>query len=172
MRKYGIEHFHIELLEETDNPEERERYWIEKLGSFKTGYNATIGGDGKRYIDYDLVVATYKETKNITQTAKMLNISIDSVSHILKQNDIPIELNVTRLNELNRKLYGKKCIALDKNTMLPIKTFASLREAARYVIEMKISSDRETGIKSHIHQVCENKRKSAYGFIWKYLDSQ
>lgn len=47
MRKYGIEHFHIELLEETDDPNEREVYWIEKKRSFKDGYNATIGGDGK-----------------------------------------------------------------------------------------------------------------------------
>jgi hypothetical protein len=28
MRKYGIEHFHAELIEETDQPEEREIYWI------------------------------------------------------------------------------------------------------------------------------------------------
>ena len=47
MRKYGIEHFHIELLEETDNPEERETFWIEEKQSFKFGYNATLGGDGK-----------------------------------------------------------------------------------------------------------------------------
>lgn len=47
MRKYGIEHFHIELIEETDNPEEREKYWIEQKQSFKNGYNATLGGDGK-----------------------------------------------------------------------------------------------------------------------------
>ena len=59
MRKYGIEHFHIELIEETDNPEEREVYWIEQKQSFKYGYNATMGGDGRKYIDYDLVVATY-----------------------------------------------------------------------------------------------------------------
>ena len=30
MRKYGIEHFHIELIEETQEPEEREIYWIEQ----------------------------------------------------------------------------------------------------------------------------------------------
>ena len=61
MRKYGVEHFHIELVEETNSPEEREIYWIEQYGSFKYGYNATMGGDGKKYIDYDLVVATYRE---------------------------------------------------------------------------------------------------------------
>ena len=65
MRKYGIEHFHVELIEETDNPEEREVFWIENKRSFKNGYNATVGGDGKKYIDYDLVISSYKEIKSI-----------------------------------------------------------------------------------------------------------
>ena len=56
MRKYGIEHFHIELIEETANPEEREKFWIAKKDSFKNGYNATLGGDGKKWIDDALVV--------------------------------------------------------------------------------------------------------------------
>lgn len=56
MRKYGIENFHIELIEETTNPEEREKYWIEYLGTYKNGYNATLGGDGKHYLDYDLII--------------------------------------------------------------------------------------------------------------------
>ena len=58
MRKYGIEHFHISLIEETYEPEERERYWIEYFSSFKNGYNATQGGDGKSYLDYDLIINT------------------------------------------------------------------------------------------------------------------
>ena len=91
MRKYGIEHFHIQLIEETDDPEEREIYWIEKYQTFKNGYNATLGGDGKKYIDYDLVIETYKHLQNITETAKQLNISIDSVSMILKENKINIK---------------------------------------------------------------------------------
>lgn len=45
MRKYGIEHFHIELIEETDDPEEREIYWIEQKRSFKNGYNAAMERD-------------------------------------------------------------------------------------------------------------------------------
>lgn len=47
MKEYGIENFFVETLEETEEPEEREKYWIEYFGSFKNGYNATIGGDGK-----------------------------------------------------------------------------------------------------------------------------
>ena len=48
MRKYGLSNFTIEVIEETNNPEEREAFWIEQKGSFKHGYNATVGGDGKK----------------------------------------------------------------------------------------------------------------------------
>ena len=61
IRLYGIEHFHIELIEETDSPDEREIYWIEYYGTFKNGYNATFGGGGKHYLDYDLIIETYKK---------------------------------------------------------------------------------------------------------------
>ena len=90
INKYGIENFSIETLEETENPEEREKYWIEYFGSFKNGYNATIGGDGKPYIDRDLVVATYNEVLNCREVARRLNISKDSVSNILKERNVEI----------------------------------------------------------------------------------
>ena len=43
MRKYGFDNFQIEVLEETQNLNEREIYWIEKLSPH---YNMTRGGDG------------------------------------------------------------------------------------------------------------------------------
>lgn len=50
MRKYGIEHFHIELVEEVDESislDEREQYWIAFYNSYGQpyGYNETIGGN-------------------------------------------------------------------------------------------------------------------------------
>lgn len=51
MRKYGQEHFFIQKIEETDNSEEREKYWIAFYNTYHKGYNATKGGDGKPYID-------------------------------------------------------------------------------------------------------------------------
>ena len=95
MKKYGIEHFHISLIEETDNPEEREKYWIEYLETFKSGYNATMGG----YIDYDLVVKTYNEVQNQAETARILNISVNSVQSILKYYNIkPVSLRQVNQN--------------------------------------------------------------------------
>ena len=102
MNKYGISHFHIELLEETDNPEEREIYWIEEKQSFKYGYNATMGGDGRKYLDYDLIIATYKEVQNVYEVARILNCNSESVYKILKSHNC----SIASTKEVNQKKSG------------------------------------------------------------------
>lgn len=163
MRKYGIEHFHIELIEETDNPEEREKYWIEQKQSFKKGYNATLGGDGKKYLDYDLIIASYKEIKSVKDTAISLGISSDSVSNILRANNISIITS----SEVIQKKYGKVVNMYDlQNTFL--KTFPSVNAAAKYMVENNLTGCKMTTIKQHITEVCMGKRKTAAKFKWKY----
>ena len=162
MRKYGIEHFHIELIEETDKPEEREVYWIEQKRSFKNGYNATMGGDGKKYIDYDLVIATYKELQNITETAIKLNISKDQCSNILHYNNIPVKTG----QEISAEKMSKSVSMYDLQNNF-IQAFPSLAAAARWLIENEYSHCKETTIRYHIAEVCNGKRKTAAGFKWK-----
>ena len=65
MRKYGLSNFTIELLEETDNPEEREIFWIEQKGSFKHGYNATNS-------KYENNLLQHKELRLILALANLL----------------------------------------------------------------------------------------------------
>lgn len=47
MRKYGRENFSFSILEECpqEKLKEREIYWINKLDTYNSGYNATKGGD-------------------------------------------------------------------------------------------------------------------------------
>ena len=48
-RKYGIENFIFEILEELDNysiSNEREKYWIKYYNTYNNGYNESEGGDG------------------------------------------------------------------------------------------------------------------------------
>lgn len=50
-RKYGLENFNFEIIEEIeDNYEslsnEKEKYWIQFYNSYQTGYNESLGGDG------------------------------------------------------------------------------------------------------------------------------
>ena len=165
MRKYGIENFHIELIEETDNPEEREIFWIEQKRSFKNGYNATMGGDGKHYIDYDLVISTYKELNSIVDTALKLNIHKDSVSNILHQNNIPIISS----SEINLKKFGKitNMYSLEDEFL---RSFPSTNEAARYMVENNLTGCKHTTIKQHITEVCTGRRKTAAKYKWKYSE--
>lgn len=61
MKKYGIENFSIEEVESCDISilNEREMYWINYFNSYKTGYNATKGGDGTPYVDRALILKLY-----------------------------------------------------------------------------------------------------------------
>lgn len=164
MIKYGIEHFSIELIEETDNPKEREIYWIEYYGTFKNGYNATFGGDGKWYIDYDVVVETYKQTGSMIETATLLGICPDSVDNILKIKD---EQKRSSTDIIIEK-YAKQLNMLDLNGSY-LRTFASAYEAARYLIQNGLTNCKLTTIKTHIVEVCKGKRKSAASFKWSYV---
>lgn len=165
MRKYGVEHFYIELIEETDKPEERERYWIEQKRSFKNGYNATLGGDGKRYIDYDLVITTYRKIQNASKTAEMLGICKDSVIKILKSRDEPIISS----QEVVIRQFGKITNMYDLNGEF-LRSFPSTNAAAEYMVQNGLTGCKKTTIKQHITEVCTGRRKTAAKFKWQYAD--
>jgi group I intron endonuclease len=52
IRKYGLEHFTLEMIEECSNDmlNEREEYWIEYYNSYYSGYNSSRGGSGQRQL--------------------------------------------------------------------------------------------------------------------------
>lgn len=160
MRKYGIEHFHIELIEETDNPEEREIFWIEQKRSFKLGYNATSGGDGRKYLDYDVLIATYLEVHCVEKTAKICGCDSSHLKKILKTHNI----EVLSSKEVVREQFGQCIKQYDLNNNF-IQSFATARDAARFI---RPNTSSIGGVTSHITDVCKGKRKTAYNYIWKY----
>ena len=164
MRKYGIEHFHIESIEETDNPEEREVYWIEYYGSFKNGYNATKGGDGKKLYDYDLIISRLKEHPYPCDISEEFGCCKDLVCDLAKKNNIEVK---HKGNERFRIDLSKSVSAYTKDNDF-VKNFSSTVEAANWCFEYGKTNSLSSGVRSHISEVANGKRKSAYGYIWKY----
>ena len=158
MNKYGIENFIIEQVEEC-SPEivnKREIYWIEQYGSFKYGYNATVGGDGKHYIDYDLIYSLYKEGKNLVEISKILNCNEATVSKVLNNFNISHEERMKQ----SRNFCRKTVLMIDKETDEILKIFPSIREAGIFLNKSRC--------RQHITEVCNGKRNSAYGYKWKF----
>lgn len=157
MNKYGVENFTIEEVEKCspDILNDREVYWIEQYGSFKNGYNATKGGDGKHYIDYDLVISTYKQLENTVETGQILGINPKTVQYILKNYNI----KAISSGELARKRSEQKPVAkCDKNTGKILEIYPSVGAA-----------EKANGNSKHIGQVCKGTRKTCQGYKWKYI---
>lgn len=164
MKKYGIRNFSIESIEECalNEAETREKYWIEFYGSFKYGYNATLGGDGKAYIDRDLVIKTYQELQTIKSVAKQMNIDETTIRNILRDNNIIIR----QTPEVNKDKYGITVGMYDKEGKF-LRMFASYSEAGQWLIDNNLTGCKLGTIRTHISEVCNGKRKSAAKFVWK-----
>jgi len=156
MKKYGTEHFHVELVEETDNPEEREQYWIKFYNCYgSTGYNATMGGDSKRYIDYEEIVKVYQEVQNIKKVAEITGHSRKWISQILKNEGIQILSS----QEISCKRNSKPVIQTDKQNNF-IAEFSSAADAGKSIGKPD----------SHINACCNHKRQTAYGYKWYFAE--
>ena len=164
MRKHGVENFHPRLVEECDISilAEREKYWIQYYDSFENGYNATLGGDGTHYIDYDVVVKYYLEGYNQAEIARMMNIDKGTVHNALKANKIQSRDAKTVM----QAALGMAVKQYDKDGHY-IRTFPSALNAAE---SLGKADGKSNGAASHITDVCKGKRKKAYGYIWKFVE--
>lgn len=164
MNKYGVEHFHIELVEEV-NLEDlsiREIYWIEYYNTYRNGYNATRGGDGKQLYDYDLIVDLYNQGLLIKEVAKEMNCDELVVRTALKLAGVDSSVNKI-------KNCSKGIRAYDKNHNL-IAEFTSESEAARWLIDEGIAlTDSVKNVVTAIGRVAKGQRKSAYKMYWEFV---
>lgn len=162
MNLYGIDKFHISIIEECteDVLYERERFWINKFNSFSDGYNATFGGVGKPEVDYQEVVDTYMEYQSEDMTAQILGIDQDTVRTALRDKNVKILSH----GEVLRKRY-QRGIIMKSLTGEVLKTFESSYEAASYIAEQYGAKAFHSAIR-HIVEVCRGKRKTAYKYRW------
>ena len=173
MNKYGENHFHFEVIEKTDTPEktcEREQYWIYKLRTYVgfddcNGYNATLGGDGKPYLnlDEDEVIKYHIEEAYyiVGYTAKHFKVDSVTIKTILTKH------NVTWLSSLGANCmmnyidYGG-VVQIDLKSKVILNLFESICEANRFMGKKKYDNT--------LYDVCNGKKSThqAYGYLWFY----
>lgn len=160
IRKYGEEHFYIELVEECELSllEERECYWINKLETFLNGYNATLGGEGKLLYDYEKFIIDFNNGMLIKDIATKYKCDPHTVSKALRLMNIKGSQNHNLQTSTKVQQFTKDGILLNE--------FKSQREAARYLIQQGSQSSINT-LTTNIGRVIKGVRKTCEGFIWK-----
>ena len=147
MRKYGIENFSFEVLQNNietyEQLDKAEIYWIDFYNSFVKGYNETFGGQQyHKILPNEEIIQDYYKTKSARKTALNFGIDHSTVDNILNSNNIP------RFSF--RQAAGQK-IKVSKNDF--IKEFDSVKDCAEWFVENNICKTKNvesarTGLKN------------------------
>lgn len=163
MREYGIEHFYIELIEECDDnlASDREIYWIGLYNTYSNGYNATYGGDGKFLYNHKNIAMRLKEHPYSFDISKEFNCCVEIIREIAQEYNIKLKSYSPSSS--------KHVVAYTKNGE-KIEEFDSTVLASQWCFEQGKCADLCSGARAHISECANGKRKTAYGYIWKYED--
>lgn len=159
--KYGVENFTISLVEETDNLEEREIFWIAYYDTYANGYNATRGGDGKPLYDYDLFIQDFQNGMLVQEIASKYGCDRGTVTKAL---------HTVGIDSLKNKHIrsSHKIIQLTRQGEI-LNEFNSQADAARYLLEHNEANGNISSIVTNIGRVAKGQRPSAFGYLWKYV---
>ena len=158
INKHGIENFSIEQIEECPKEilSQREIYWIEYYHTYSNGYNATLGGEGTCLYNYEEILDLLKQEIPTIEISEKIGCCLDLVRSIAKKENVEIP------SPCNKEVYQ-----FDKSNNY-IQSFKSCADAAKWCVENGFAKTLSSGVRSHISDVCNGKRKSAYTFLWSY----
>lgn len=168
--KYGFESFKIEKLEECENDtlSSRESFWIDKLNTFHNGYNVTKGGDGTILYDYDLIISLIKQGKTTSQIKEIVGCCSDTVLKIAKTNNLVVNNPPNTLKqEMIKKRKNIYQFSKEKDF---IQKFDSINAASKWLFENGYAKANNQGVRSHLSDVANGKRKTAYTFLWSWTE--
>lgn len=176
IKKYGIENFTFEVLEECSlsQLDEKECYWINFFDSYNNGYNLTKGGQGfqnqisvdcfdfsgKRIAIYPSITAA-EEATGASQVSRCINGyrkqsgGFQWRKHVDQNNQIKPYIRNTALSQpISQYNKDKEWVA----------DFNSISEATR-----KVYNTDNGSLRRRIKKACEENFGLADGFLWCYL---
>ena len=176
MDKYGIENFKFEAIDESatniDELNDLEEFYILFYNTFRgNGYNMTSGGEGYLISDETRKKMSQSKIGNIINLGKTHSKETKrKISESNKGNTNCVGYKHTKEAKKNMSEYhqgrtgiqsknSKKVIQIDKDTGEEIACWFSMNEIRR---ELNVSD-------GEVSKCCNNKAKSAGGYIWKFL---
>ena len=160
MKNYGPENFSIEKIEETENLDEREIYWIQYYDSFNNGYNMTLGGKGfGRQIDYNKIITLWNNGMSINDISKKTGYANQHISNALRTMNI---------DEASIKKQGLQVTI--KKRSIPVYQFDLTGKFIQRYDSVTIAGEINNISKIHINECCKKIAISAGGYLWSYSD--
>ena len=173
MRKYGIENFKFDILEEVKKEElnDKEIYYIKKYDTFNTGYNMTNGGENVTLNNHEVrkkISNTVKKqwedglyNYRKTNIKKAITVAHKNASKRAKKMWENEELKKQISKKISKKL-SKPIIAYNKNEEL---MFESYQKAIDYFAKKNI--------RLHKAQITRAKKqnKILFNYYWKGLET-
>ena len=166
MRKYGIENFIIEELEEVSNEylNDREKYYIATMRTYikdGNGYNLTRGGEGGSTIDINLVCDLWDAGFSIKQIAEKTGHDRSSIRKKLQ--------SYPKYSQEESNYRGD--VVQGEGRRIPVYQFSLdgifLREFSSCA-----EAEKETGISAKAIWAAIKTRGTSGGFIWCFLEDK
>ena len=159
IRKYGIDNFKVECLEECNDEllDEKEIYYIKLYNTYQNGYNAALGGSGHQKYNYDEIVNFFLQNNNsIRLTCQHFNIYDQVVYSALKNKNIDYKSLISNIKP--RTFNTKKIILIELN-----KEFNSMKEIDEYFGKQ---------VHGNIRRCLNGVTEKAYGYHWKEIEKE
>ena len=166
MKKYGKEHFFIEVIEEIDNNilNEREKYWIDYYDSYNNGYNSTLGGAGIPIynIDINILYDLWDKGFSIGEISRELEVPRKVITtHIMSYKNYSIE-------ESNRR--GR--LQASKSKSKKVYQWDYLGETIINIFQSGVEAEEKTGISRKDISKAINSHTRAGNFLWTFTEEK
>lgn len=171
--KYGWDSFRVEVIDETPKTIEEllkaEKYYIAKYDSYHNGYNSTLGGEDN---PMDRVEVSRKHLKSMRTVENRNRVSefFKEFKHKYPDKEQARRENISKaLTGERNGMYGKlppnakKVGMYDLEEDRLLNVFNSAGEAIRFI-------GKENKCRANINSCCQGRKKTAYGYKWRYLE--
>ena len=157
MDKYGTDNFDFEKIEEVTERhlDEREKFWISYYDSSNSqkGYNLTIGGQGKRNYNAEIIRNLWDEGKSVGEIITELNCDKSTVREALLGYE-----GYSAHESLSRR----------KNIRKGVNKYSLQGEFLVHYNSLLEAANGDENIASGIGGCCNKRHCQAYGFQWRF----